>query len=138
MSQENVEIVKRAVAALNERDLDRYMACCTKGVQLVPPITAIEGTYEGAAGVRRFFADIEDAMPDFRLEVERVEAIGPDRVLAFLHATGRGRASGIDRMPGGTGDFAVTNIYDLADGKIRRVRVYGNRDEALEAAGLSE
>jgi ketosteroid isomerase-like protein len=32
----------------------------------------------------------------------------------------------------------VTNIYDLANGRIRRVRVFMDRDQALEAAGLSE
>jgi len=32
MSQENVEIVKRAVAALNERDVDRYLADCTENI----------------------------------------------------------------------------------------------------------
>ena len=29
MSEENVEIVERAIAALNERDIDDYLACCT-------------------------------------------------------------------------------------------------------------
>jgi ketosteroid isomerase-like protein len=43
-----------------------------------------------------------------------------------------GRASGIDNH------FPVTNIYDLANGRIRRVRVFMDRDAALEAAGLSE
>jgi hypothetical protein len=32
MSQENLELVKRAVAALNERDIDRYLACCTEDI----------------------------------------------------------------------------------------------------------
>ena len=83
MSQENVEIVREAVAALNERDLDRYLPCCAGDIQLLLPTAPIEGAYEGAAGVRRFSADLQDAMPDFRLEVERLQAIGPDQVLAF-------------------------------------------------------
>jgi len=29
MSQENVELVKRAVASVNQRDIDGYLACCT-------------------------------------------------------------------------------------------------------------
>jgi hypothetical protein len=32
----------------------------------------------------------------------------------------------------------TTNAYELADGKIRRVRVFRDRQEALEAAGLRE
>ena len=30
------------------------------------------------------------------------------------------------------------NVYDLVDGKIRRVQIFRDRAEALEAAGLSE
>ena len=58
MSQENVEVVQRAVAALNERDIDGYLACCTEDVQLLPPTAQIEGAYEGRSGVRRFLADV--------------------------------------------------------------------------------
>jgi len=30
------------------------------------------------------------------------------------------------------------NVYDLSDGKIRRIRIFVDRDEALEAVGLRE
>jgi hypothetical protein len=45
-----------------------------------------------------------------------------------------GRASGISLG----GDIPATNVWDLADGKIRRVRIFLDRREALEAVGLSE
>jgi len=32
----------------------------------------------------------------------------------------------------------LTNLYDLKDGKLLRVRVFRDREEALEAAGLSK
>ena len=132
MSQENVEVVREAVDALNERDLDRYLACCAEDIQLLLPTAPIKGAYEGAAGVRRFFADLQDAMPDFRLEVERLKAIGPDQVLGFLRATANARTTGIDI------EVPVTNVYALAHGKIKRVEAFRNRAAALEAAGLSE
>ena len=34
MSQENVETVKRAVAAINVRDIDRYLDCFTEDIEL--------------------------------------------------------------------------------------------------------
>ncbi len=132
MSQENVEIVRRAVTALNERDIDDYLACCTQDVQLFPPSAQIEGAYEGPSGVRRFLADVQDAGPDFRLEVEHLESLTPEVVLASLRVTASGRTTGIDT------DLQITNVYELAGGKIRRVRVFRDREEALEAAGLSE
>ena len=132
MSEENVETVERAITAVNERDIDAYLACCTEDIQLQTPVTPVVGVYEGAVGIRRFFADIEDASPDFRLDIERLEALGGERVFAFLSVTAHGRASGLP-TPAETG-----NLYELEEGKIRRVQIFLDRAEALEAAGLSE
>jgi ketosteroid isomerase-like protein len=132
MSQENVEVVKRAVAAVNQRDLDGYLACCTEDVQLITPIAEVAGAYDGADGIRRFFTDIADASPDFKIAIERVGAVGPDCVLAFMRVTGTGRASGIPV------ETATGNVYDFTDGRIQRIRIFSDRGQALEAAGLSE
>jgi hypothetical protein len=37
MSRENVEMIEQAVAAINERDVEAYLACCTEDVQLITP-----------------------------------------------------------------------------------------------------
>jgi ketosteroid isomerase-like protein len=132
MSEERVETVERAITAVNERDLDGYLACCTADIQLQTPVSPVVGVYEGAVGIRRFFADIEDASPDFRLDLERLEAAGGERVLAFVRVTSHGRASGLS-IPAETG-----NVYEFEEGKIRRVQIFLDRAEALEAAGLSE
>jgi len=130
MSQENVEIVKRAIAAVNERDVDAYLSCCTKDAKLSTPVAEVAGVYEGPDGIRRFFANVSDTGPDFKLTIERVEAIGPDRVLAFMLVTATGRASGIPQ------DARTANVNDLVGGKIERIRIFVDREEALEAAAL--
>jgi hypothetical protein len=132
MSQENVEIVKKAIAALNAREIDGYLACCTEDVVLRTPLAEIGGVYEGADGIKRFLVDIEDAAPDFRIGVERVESVGPSQVLALLQVTASGRSSGIQQ------DAAPANVYDLVDGKINRIQIFLNRREALKAVGLAE
>jgi ketosteroid isomerase-like protein len=133
MSRENVEVVKRAIAAVNERDIDGYLACCTEDIELHGLLPEVTGVYDGPEGIRRFFADIGDTAPNLHLELERVEAIGEDRVIAFIQSRATGRASGIDFA-----SPAITNVYDLVDGKIRRVRVFVDREQALEAVGLRE
>jgi ketosteroid isomerase-like protein len=134
MSQENVEIVERVIAAVNARDLASYLACCTDDIELRTPWAEIGGVYSGPDAIRRFFADLGDAGPDFRVAIERVESIGADRVLAFLRVTVSGRASGVQLV----NDLPTTNIYDLSGGKIKRIRVFLDRQEALEAVGLRE
>jgi uncharacterized protein len=132
MSQENVEVVRRAVAAVNDRDIDGYLACCTDDVQLTNPLSEVAGAYDGPDGIRRFFADVADAGPDFKTTIERVEPVGPNRILTLMYVVATGRASGIPT------EARTGNVYDFRDGKIERVRIFIDRAEALEAAGLSE
>jgi ketosteroid isomerase-like protein len=35
MSEENVEIVRRAIAAVNKRDVDGYLGLCAPNVELI-------------------------------------------------------------------------------------------------------
>jgi SnoaL-like domain len=58
-----------------------YLACCTGDVQLITPIADVAGAYDGREGIRRFFADIADTAPDFKITIERLEAVGANRVL---------------------------------------------------------
>jgi hypothetical protein len=73
--------------------LDGYLACCTENVELLAPMAGAE--YLGADGIRQFFTAIEDAGPDFRIEVQRVQGIGDSNALAFVRVSSTGRASGI-------------------------------------------
>jgi ketosteroid isomerase-like protein len=142
MSQENLEAVQEVISAVNDRDLDRYLAHCTDSIQLETPWAPIEGAYKGPDAIRRLFSDLRDTLPDFHLVIERLEPIGSDRVLAFLRVSATGRASGITAGAGGLsptgGDIPSANVYDFAGGKIRRIRVFLDRQEALEAVGLPE
>jgi hypothetical protein len=132
MSRANVQMVERAIAAVNARDVDAYLACCTESVRLQTPLAPIGGTYEGRRAIRRFFEDVADTGPDFRLSLDDTEQLGSDRVLAFLRVSATGRASGIP----GLRDQPTTNVYDFDNGRIARVRIFLDRDEALKAVGL--
>jgi ketosteroid isomerase-like protein len=130
MSRENMRLVERAIAAINARDIEGYLACCTENVKLETQLAAVGGVYDGADGIRRFFTDIEEAGPDFRIDLDGVEEVDSKRVLAFMRTSSTGRASGI-RLAGSS-----TNVYDLIDGKISHIRIFLDRQEALKAVGL--
>jgi ketosteroid isomerase-like protein len=140
--QENMEVVQEVISAVNDRDLDRYLAHCTESIRLETPWAAVEGVYEGPDAIRRFFSDLRDTLPDFQLVIERLEPVGPDRILALLRASATGRASGItagaDVLGPSGGDMPTATVYDLADGRVRRIRVFLDRQEAFEAVGLRE
>jgi ketosteroid isomerase-like protein len=145
LSHQNLEVVDRLIAAVNERDVDGYVACCTEDIRLQTPWAPVEGAYEGREAITRFFADLEDTLPDFRLSIESAEPVGPARVLAFVRASVSGRASGIPfaAAMGGraahasdAGDLGTANVYDFVDGKIASIRVFLDRAEAVDAARL--
>jgi ketosteroid isomerase-like protein len=131
MSHENFEIVRRAVAALNERDVDRYLELCTPDIELISPVAGIEGSSKGAEGIRTFFSGLDEATRSFHVSVERLEAVDERRVLALIEIKMQSERGVSLSQPAG-------NIYEVVNGKLQRVRVYTNREEALEAAGLSE
>jgi limonene-1,2-epoxide hydrolase len=130
MPEENVEIVRGAIAALNERDVDGYLGLCAPDVELITPVAAIEGPSVGAQGIRQFFAGVDEAMTEFHLDVKELRALDGQRVLAV------GQVRSVSK-----GGFASTlpfvNVYEIKDAKLCRIRVYNDQDEGLRAAGLS-
>ncbi|HKP88975.1 MAG TPA: nuclear transport factor 2 family protein [Thermoleophilaceae bacterium] len=128
---EREDLVRRAIDAVNARDVDGYLACCTDDVELITPVAAVGGSYDGPEGIRRFFADIEDAGPDFRLEVERLELVG-ERVLAFVLIRASGRSSGISM------DQETANVYEFEGDRLRRVRIYTDRPTAAAAVRAAD
>jgi ketosteroid isomerase-like protein len=129
MSQENVEIVRRLITALGERDAEGYVALCTPDVQMVSPVAAIEGTTVGAEGIRQFFSGLKEAWSEFHIDVERIQAVGDDRVLALMNMSGVSEGGVPITQP-------LSSVYDLAAGSLRRVHVYLDRADALQAVGL--
>ena len=131
MSQQNVETVNRAVSAINERDVEAYLSVCNSDVELINPVSAIEGPNRGEEGVRLFFAGLREAAAKFELTIERLQPLEGDRVLAWLSLDLETEGGYPQRQP-------LTNIYELQGGKLSRITVFRDRAEALEAAGLSD
>jgi ketosteroid isomerase-like protein len=131
MSQENVEVVRRLIAALSERDAEGYIALCAADVQMVSPVAAIEGTTVGAEGIRQFFSGLKEAWSEFHMDVERIQAVGDSQVLALMNMSGVSEGGIPIAQP-------LSSVYDLAAGRLRRVHVYLDRADALKAVGLAE
>lgn len=55
-----------------------------------------------------------------------------EQALAFLRADATGRISGVPL------DLETANIYDFEDNRIKRIRIFSERQEALDLLGLPE
>jgi|RhiMetdeSRZDD1v2_1073273.scaffolds.fasta_scaffold421965_3 ketosteroid isomerase-like protein len=133
MSQENVEIVKSLFAAFAERDFDAAAKVMHPEVEILPAIVGgpERTVYRGVDGNRQFWEDIDAAWSEFVIEVEEFRDLG-EQVLVLGRATARGPGSGISL------DQAGGWVADLRGGRVLQFRSFSSRQEALEAAGLSE
>ena len=111
MSQENVELAYRALEAFNRRDPDAVLALAHEEVVVESRLVAMEGGYHGHEGVRRWWENVFDVLPDYEVEVEEVRDLG-DVTLTRLRARAHGAESAApldevicrsrDGVPGGT------------------------------------
>jgi ketosteroid isomerase-like protein len=131
VSQENVELLRRGVQAVNDRDLDGLLAMMDDDVKAVPIMAAMEGDYHGHDGIRRWWAGLLGAFPDFNAEVVEVRDLG-DLIVAALRLRGRGAESDTPF------DAAAWHVSQWRLKKCTLWRVYATEAEALEAAGLPE
>lgn len=131
MSQENVELVYRAFDAFNRRDLDANLALMDDDVESLPRAVAMEGSYHGHEGTRRWWEDLLDVFPDFTVQVVEVRDLG-DVTLAALRVLGHGAGSDTPT------EEAIWHVARWRRGKCIWWRTFSTSDEALEAAGLRE
>ena len=133
MSQQDVELVRRAMEAWNRADIDELIPLSDPEVEFVSIFAGMEGrTYRGYDGLREYFTDMRDTWADFRRDIEGVTDAGGDRVVVFFHLQGIARASGVPV------DERVTTVFRIRQGRLHRMVVFRNRDDALEAAGLRQ
>jgi ketosteroid isomerase-like protein len=132
--QDNVEVVRRALAAFKEGDIEAVLQYYTADVLMRNPLSRIEGDYKGHDGLRRFYADVGAAEGAFTLSVEALEPVGEERVLATIRITARGQTSDIPFIEGAS----TSDVYELRDGLICGVHTFLDPAKAREAAGQRE
>jgi hypothetical protein len=133
MSSENLEIARRLIEANRsgppEETIERGVALVHPELEFHSRLSSVEGaTYRGHEGARRYFADMSDAWRDWRIELEEVEDLEADRVVAqvMMHAVGQ---SGVAI------ELRSWIVVGIVEKKVRTMDVYTSREEALAAAG---
>jgi uncharacterized protein len=131
MSQENLEIIRTAYAALAEQGVEAILAFTDPQFEATtPPSLASEpDTYRGHEGVRRFFGSFGDAMEAVYLEGQEFTSAG-DKVLVDTKLHARGRTTGIET------EQRAFLVWTLREGLVTGVETFAEQGQALEAAGL--
>jgi ketosteroid isomerase-like protein len=133
MSEENVELVRDTTNRFATGDRESWREVLAEDVIWDTSATSLPqaGVYEGHPGVERFFIDWLGTWENPLVQnLEFIDA--GDSVVAVFRWTARGKASGVDT------ETTMFGVYDVNHGRIVRFRQFDSREEALEAAGLSE
>ena len=133
MSEANVNLARRGYEALTAGNLEAVLALLDPDVS-VEVHTGRPDLPEMLRGHEGFLENLQGLMDVFDvIEVRPEEFIdlGEDLVVP-VYTAAHGRASGIKI------ENRVVHIWTIRDGMATRFRVYGTRQQALEALGLSD
>ena len=131
MSQENVEALKRALAAFARRDMDAVLAEYDPEIEWYPGRAGLLAgetmVYRGHGGIRQLADDLDKAFSVAEIEFDDHRIIDDSRVIAIGRVRTRGRSSDIETVT------PVAYLVEGRNGKPTRVRAFLNVAEALEA-----
>jgi ketosteroid isomerase-like protein len=135
MSEENVEVVQRGIAAFNADDTASFVDLWDPECEFFTVTgSQMNATpYRGREGIRRYRQETEETWTELQLDTERIlEGKEDDVVVAvgFLRGEGRGSGAVVAQRIG--------IIYKLRGGRVWHCRAYTDPKEALEAAGLAD
>ena len=130
MSQENVEIVRRSFERLLEGRPEWELYA--EDFQFVNLRDAPWQPTPGPKGLQEWLDFTSEVTEEWGVDLAEIEALDSERVLVIGTLWAKFRATGIrDEIP-------MAQLVTLANRKLTRSESYYTREEALEAAGLSE
>ena len=133
MSEENIEVVRRSVEAVNQGDIEKVLSLTDPDAELHSAIVGgAEGSvFRGHDGFRDWFAQSTASFEELTTELTEFRDVG-DRVIAFGNIHARGRESGLEL------DSETGWVFTVRDGRVLCAKGFLSREQALEAAGLPE
>jgi ketosteroid isomerase-like protein len=130
LTEETVQIVRRAFEAYACGDVESLLCLLDPGVEVRSLMTEAERTtFHGHRGVREWFAAVLDIFPDWCPTPGRVRVFGEAVVVAF-HVTATAARSGV------TVDQTYWQGSRLRNGKIVYFGFFRSEGDALQAVGV--
>jgi uncharacterized protein len=125
MENENVELVRRGLEAMNRRDFDAVMALVDPEVVAhIPVEMANEGTYRGRDEFRTMMETWLEPWDEYRAEPHEFIARG-DAVVVPLRQSARGKGSGVEV------EMEAAFVMTARGGRLVAWRLYADPAEAL-------
>jgi ketosteroid isomerase-like protein len=133
MSQENVEVVRRAYDAWHRDGIEGVMPFLHEDIEWRnPEDSPIAGVFRGKQGVRDWLAQVSDVFGEMRFTPDEFREVSEDRVLVLLRFGFTASGSALEM------EIPFAHVIDLTEGRATALRMYSDPAKALEAVGLRE
>jgi ketosteroid isomerase-like protein len=129
MSRDGLELMQAAWNAWERGGLDAFSEYWADDIEW----HAMGGQWSGKDAGRAYLQERIDLFDEFKPEPIELIDVDDERVITLVRYGGREKRSGVEVPPE---YFAVIN--QIRNGKIVRGREYATREEAVQAAGISE
>lgn len=131
MSQENVDRFVESIEAFNPNDIEGVLRLMDPDIKFEHRLAALQGMFVGIKALRGWLADVAEYLDAAQIDCSDVRDLG-DRVLALGTLRAIGRESEV------AAELPYTVVATFRNGRVTHFIDFGDRDKALEAAGLSE
>jgi ketosteroid isomerase-like protein len=134
MSRENAATIRDQVEALNRGDLDRWLRGFHPEVEFrMPPEWPDEVEGRGREAALASMKGALEVAGNVDIEIREItEVADPDQLLVSTRIVATGAGSGVPMA------FDRYDLITMREGRVYRDEIFLNREQALEAAGLSE
>ena len=113
MTNENLSILRAALAAFNDNDIDRLTQYVHEDVvYIIRGRSRLSGTYRGREAMADALRMVKEATDGTMAATPEVMLSGGDEVMAYFHVTGT-------RPDGRTYDNYQAYLYRVRDGRLR-------------------
>ena len=135
MSQENVEIVRQALLTSSRGDFTDFEVLSDPAIEW--DMSGVTGwveqeVYRGLREVLDFLEAWQHSWDEWHFEIEEVRDAKGGQVFGGIHEQAKSPATGVGV------DQRRYFVNTVRDGKIVRVRMFSERQDALKAVGLEE
>ena len=131
---ENLDLV-RSIYADWERGNFSSTEWADPAIEFVVADGPSPGSWAGLAGMRDGWRDFLNAWEEYRTSADEYRELDGERVLGLAHFSARGKASTVEIDEQLT---RAATVFHLRGGKVSRLVVYLDRDQALADLGLTE
>jgi ketosteroid isomerase-like protein len=130
---ENLDLVRSIFAAWERGDFSSARWAHPE-IEFVLAAGVSAGSGRGLAAMAETWRDLMRAWEDLRALPGEYRELDGERVLALLHASGRGKTSGVELTRIQSRQAA---LFHLAEGQVRRLVLYPDVETALADLGLA-